>query len=81
MLIFKCAIEKVSDRHLHLFLEVHTVACVAVMRSHSVFEVICENIVSEWLGEETQFMLEISWSEETARKSERLRATIQTKPM
>ena len=82
---FKCAIEKVSDWHPHLFLEVHIVACVAVMRSHSaspaVFEVTCENIVSEWLGEETQFTLEVSWSTETERKAERLRATIQTRPI
>ena len=82
---FKCAIEKVSDWHPRLFLEVHIVACVAVMRLHSsspaVFEVTCENIVSDWLGEETQFILEVSWSEETERKAERLRTTIQTKPM
>lgn len=71
---FKCAIEKVSDWHPHLFLEAHIVACVAVMRSHSaspaVFEVTCENIVSEWLGEETQFTLEVSESTETERKLE-----------
>ena len=64
MPIFKCAIEKVSDWHPHLFLEAHIVACVAVMCSHSAspaaFEVTCENIVSEWLGEETQFTLEVS---------------------
>ena len=55
------------------------------MRLHSpspaVFEVTCENIVSDWLGEEDQFILEISWSEETERKTARLRATIQTKPI
>ena len=82
---FKCAIEKISDWHPRLFLEAHIVACVAVMRSHSaspgVFEVTCENIVSDWLGEEPQFMLEVSWSEETERKAARLRATIQTKPI
>ena len=85
MPIFKCTIEKISDWHPHLFLEAHIVACVAVMRSHStspaVFEVTCENIVSDWLGEETQFRLVVSWLEETERKAERLRATIQTKPM
>ncbi len=85
MLRFKCAIEKVSDWHPRLFLEAHIVACVAVMRLHStspaMFEVTCENIVSDWLGEETEFILEVSWSEETERKSDRLRATIQTKPI
>ena len=38
-------------------------------------------LVSEWLGEETQFMLEVLWSAETERKAERLRTTIQTKPI
>ena len=82
---FRCAIEKISDWHPYMFLEAHIVACVAVMRSHSsspaVFEVTCENIDSDWLGEETRFMLEVSWSEETERKAERLRATIQSRPI
>ena len=85
MRTFRCAIEKISDWHPRLFLEAHIVACVAVMRSHStspaVFEVTCENIFSDWLGEETQFMLEVAWSEETERQAERLRATIQTRPL
>ena len=85
MYTFRCAIEKISDWHPHLFLEAHIVACVAVMRSYSVspavFEVTCENIVSDRLGEETQFRLVVSWSEETERKAERLRATIQTRPI
>ena len=82
---FKCAIEKISDWHPYLFLEAHIAACVAAMRLHSsspaIFEVTCENIVSDWLGEEKQFMLEVSWSAETARNAERLRATIQRKPL
>lgn len=85
MLTFRCAIEKISDWHPRLFLETHIVAGVAMMRSYSdspaVFEVTCENIASDWLGEETQFMLEVSWSEDTERKAGRLRATIQTKPI
>lgn len=85
MLTFRCAIEKISDWHPRLFLEAHIVACVAVMRLYSaspaVFEVTCENITSDWLGEETWFMLEVSWLEETERKAERLRATIQKKPI
>ena len=64
MRTFKCAIEKVSDWHPRLFLETHIVACVEMMRSYSaspaVFEVACENIVSDWLDGETQFNLEIS---------------------
>ncbi|MDE0085460.1 MAG: hypothetical protein OXU23_07090 [Candidatus Poribacteria bacterium] len=82
---FKCSIERISDWHPRLFLELHTVAFVSVMRSYSaspaVFEVTCENIVSDWLGEETQFLLEVSWSEKTERNAERLRSTIQTKPI
>ncbi len=85
MRTFKCDIEKISDWHPRLFLEIHTVACVAVMRLYSetpaVFEVTCENIVSDWLGENEQFTLEVSWSKETEEKAERLRATIQAKPM
>ena len=85
MYTFRCAIEKISDWHPHLFLEAHIFACVAVMRLHSaspaVFEVTCESIVSDWLGEETQFTLEASRAEEAERKAERLRATIQTKSM
>lgn len=78
-------IESISDWHPEMFLEAHIVACVAVMCSYSAspvtFEVTCENIVSERLGEETQFMLEISWSNETEIKANRLRATIQAKPI
>ncbi|MCY3721425.1 MAG: hypothetical protein OXG97_04315 [Candidatus Poribacteria bacterium] len=85
MRTFRCAIEKISDWHPCLFLEAHIVACVAVMRSYSaspaVFEVTCENVGSDWLGEETRFTLVVSWSEETERRAERLRATIQTRPM
>ena len=85
MRIFKCTIERISDWHPRLFLELHTEACVSVMRSYStspaVFEVTCENIVSDWPGEETRFMLEVSWSEETENNADRLRSTIQTKPL
>ena len=85
MLRFKCAIEKVPDWHSHMFLDLHVVACVAVMRFYAlspvVFEVSCENIVSDWLREENRFMLEVSWSAETERNAERLRATIQRKPL
>ena len=73
MLTFKCAIEQVADWHPRLFLDSHVVACVAVMSLHSaspgVFEVECENIVSDWLGEETRFALEVSWLAETERES------------
>ena len=79
------AIEQISDWHPRLFLELHIVACVAVVSPYSaspaLFEVECENIESEWLGKATRFRLEVSWSEETARKAERLRLTMQAKPL
>lgn len=85
MRTFRCAIEKISDWHPYLFLEAHIVAGVAVMRSYTaspaVFEVTCENIVSDRLSEETQFTLIVSWSEETERNADRLRATIQRRPL
>jgi hypothetical protein len=79
------AIEQIADWHPRLFLEPHIVACVAMMNPYSTspaaFEVECQNIASEWLGEAMQFRLEVSWSEETARKAERLRSTMQVKPL
>lgn len=82
---FQCTIEQIADWHPRLFLEPHIVACVAVMTPYSTspatFDVECQNIASEWLGEATRFGLEISWSEETAQKAERLRSTMQVKPL
>ena len=82
---FQCAIEQIADWYPRLFLEPHIVACVAVMNPYSappaVFEVECLNIASEWLGQATQFRLEVSWLNETARKAERLRLTMQAKPL
>ncbi|MHC4537685.1 MAG: hypothetical protein ACYS6K_27445 [Planctomycetota bacterium] len=37
----------------------------------------CFNIASEWLGQAMQFRLQVSWLDETARKAERLRLTMQ----
>jgi hypothetical protein len=44
-------------------------------------DVECSNIVSVWLGQEKQFSLEVSWSDEMARKAERLRVTMQPKSL
>jgi hypothetical protein len=49
--------------------------------SPGVFEVECLNIASEWLGQATHFRLEVSWLDETAKKAERLRLTMQAKPL
>ena len=80
-----CTIEQITDWHPHLFLEPHIVACVAVLSQYStspaIFEVECTNIISNWLGQETQFRLELTWSEEMTRKAERLRFTMQAKSL
>lgn len=85
MFTFKCAIEQIASWHPQLFLDSHVVACVAMMNLHSsspaVFEVECENITSDWLGEETTFRLEVSWFAETESKAARLRSTVQKRPI
>ena len=77
----QCAIEQIADWYPRLFLEPYIVACVAVMNPYSaspaVFEVECLNIASEWLSQAMQFRLEVSWLDETARKAEHLRLTMQ----
>jgi hypothetical protein len=83
--ILRCAIEAIEAWHPHLFLEPHVVACVAVLsrysRSPARFQVECENLASRWLGKDSQFGLEVSWSEQTEAKAVRLRATLQSKPL
>lgn len=85
MRTLRCAIEQLSDWHPRLFLEPHVVACGAVLSLYSappaLLEVECANIRSRWLGSAKRFRLEVSWSEETARKAARLRATLQAKPL
>jgi hypothetical protein len=84
-LTLHCAVEQISDWHPRLFLEPHIIACVAVLTQYSkspaTVDVECTNITSTWLGQEKQFVLEVSWSEDMARKAERLRVTMQTKPL
>lgn len=81
----RCTIEQITDWHPHLFLEPHIVACVAVLSKYSaspvIIEVECTEIVSPWLEQGTQLRLELSWSSEMAHKAERLRFTMQAKPM
>jgi len=81
MRTLRFAIERLTDCHPSLFLESHTVACVALMSSHSVspcsFEVECENIRSTWLGRARRFGFNVSWSPQTEAKAERLRSTVQ----
>src|SRR6516165_12025076 len=81
----RCAVEEIAAWHPQMFLEPHIVACVAVMSHYSdsptMFEVECEGIASRWLGKEKGFTLEVSWTEETANKANRLRVTVQSKPL
>ena len=85
LLTLRCAIEDVVDWHPHLFLEPHVVACVAVMSHYSpppaLFDVECSGIESDWLGGAERFKLELSWSALTRLKAERLRVTVQRKPL
>jgi hypothetical protein len=81
----RCAVEEIEAWHPQLFLEPHIVACVAVMSRYSEslasFEVECEGITSRWLGRAKRFTLEMAWTEETANKANRLRLTMQSKPL
>jgi hypothetical protein len=81
----QCAIEQVVDWHPHLFVEPHVVAFVAVAGKYSdspaSFQVNCENISSRWLRDVEQFRLSMSWHADTAKKAERLRATMQSGPL
>jgi hypothetical protein len=81
----RCAIEGLEGWYPRLFLEPHTVACVAVMSRYSgppaSFDVACEGITSRWLGHDSAFRLDVSWRQETATKADRLLATMQQKPV
>jgi hypothetical protein len=81
----RCAIEDLEGWYPRLFLEPHSVACVAVMSRYSAppatFEVACQGIPSRWLNEDGALQLEVSWTKETAAKADRLLATMQQKPV
>jgi hypothetical protein len=82
----RCAVEDLEDWYPRLFLEPHSIACVAVMSRYSdvppaTFEVTCEGVNSRWLGTEDGFRLKVSWEPETAAKAGRLLATMQQKPV
>src|SRR5262245_31421464 len=83
--LLRCAVEEVADWHTRLFLEPHIVGCVAVLSRYSespaVLDVECVDLASRWLRGTTDFRLEVSWREETAEKADRLRSTMQEKPL
>jgi hypothetical protein len=76
-------IEQLADWYPRLFLEPCVVPCVAAMSRYSdspaSFEVDCEGIDSRWLGEAEQFRMQVSWTEASADKAERLRTTMPAK--
>jgi hypothetical protein len=76
----RCSIEEIADWYPQLFLEPYIVACVTAMSCYSgspaSFEVDCQRIDSRWLGGDERFRLQVSWTEATAEKAERLRATM-----
>lgn len=85
MRTLRCAIEDLESWYPRLFLEPHIVACVAVMSRYSEppadFDAACENVTSRWLGQDSAFRLEISWTTQTAVKAGRMVATMQQKPV
>ena len=78
--ILRSAIESLPAWHPYLYVEPYVVAFVAVTGQYSVspahFHVACQGIKSRWLGKARDFTLEISWTEETIDKAERLRSTM-----
>src|SRR5437870_5506763 len=83
--ILSCAIEQIAGWHPELYLEPHIVACVALMSPHGPppysFEVECQNISSAWLGGARRLRLSVSWSTATQERAERMRRTMQSRPI
>jgi hypothetical protein len=79
------SIEDIIAWHPRLYVEPHAAAFVAVAgwysRPPACFEVERERITSRWLRGATQFRMEVGWDEPTIDKAERLRATMQQKPL
>jgi hypothetical protein len=78
--VLRCAIENLSVWHPYLYVEPYAVAFVAVTGQYSVspasFLVECEGVKSRWLAKARALTLEVSWTEETIDKAERLRSTM-----
>ena len=81
----RCAIEQIVDWRAELFVEPHVVAFVAVAGKYSgspaLIDVQCDGIESRWLGKAAKLRLEVSWHNDTAVKAQRLRATMQSRPL
>jgi hypothetical protein len=83
--VLRCAIEEVAAWHANLYVEPHVAAFVAVAGQYSpspaLFAVECANITSRWLARSAECRLEVSWTDDTAEKAARLRATMQANPL
>ena len=81
----RCAIEELSESYPHLLLDTHIAASVSVMASYSGrparFEVECINVESPSLIGAAPVELVVDWAEGTLDRAERLRATIQSRPL
>ena len=77
-------IERLEGWYPNLFLEPHLVAAVTVLSESSsspaTFDVHAKNIAQRAAAEE-EFRLDVSWHQPTEAKAERLRATMQRKPL
>jgi hypothetical protein len=78
--ILRYSIEQLADWYPQLLLEPYVVASVAAMSryasSPASVVVDCAGIDSRWLAGADQFRLQVSWTEASAEKAERLRATM-----
>lgn len=83
--VLSCSIDQIAEWHPQLYLEPHIVACVAVMSPWGpppcTFEVECRGISSTWLGDAKRFPLHVFWSEAVRERADRLRRTMQTRPL
>lgn len=79
--VLRCAIEDLVKWHPRLLVDSHVAAFVAVTGQYSIppapFQVRCLDVQSTWLLHASEFTLEVSWTEETVDRAERLRATLQ----
>lgn len=77
------SMERLEGWYPNLFLEPHLVAAVTVLSEYSdspaTFGVHAENIAQRTAAE--GFRLDVSWKQTAETKSERLRATMQRKPL
>jgi hypothetical protein len=83
--ILHCNIEDLAKWHPWFYLEPHIVSCAAILGRYgdppAVIDVECPRVKSAWLAGARGLRLEIAWSDETAQKANRLRATVQSKPL